>query len=400
MSSNRQAREEEHLSFMMGALVMARRHLGQTSPNPSVGAVITLPTGRGDKIIARAVTGLGGTPHAEPQAIEQALAATGGTPLDEATLYVTLEPCNHHGRTPPCTEAIIKAGIKTVVIAGDDHDERVKGGGIERLREAGIKVITGICTREANRLNIGHNLARTKARPAILIKTAVSKDGLILPAELSSGESSKQITQPRWVTGPLARARGHLLRAEADAILIGNGTARLDNPSLTCRLNGMSERSPQPIILDTKLTLPENLKLFDRNAQNKTLVACADTMSESEQATYLKERQVELLPIKTEPNGRLSLNALMKAIATKGYNRLMVEGGPALEGALINAGLVDQVNIFIGTQAAGKDGIPPFAGNSLDWAIKTAGLNLDFSQTLGGDRMFQYTSCSNIKAMD
>lgn len=388
---------------MASALAMARRNLGQTSPNPSVGAVIVAPTPprgpaatkTGEQIIARAVTGHGGTPHAEPQAIETARAAIGVEALKDATLYVTLEPCNHQGRTPPCTEAIIKAGIKRVVIAGDDHDERVKGGGIAKLKAAGIKVTVGICKAAANRLSLGHTLLKTENRPAILIKSALSADGLILPASDGSAATGNG-TGPRWVTSPLARRRGQLLRAEADCILIGRGTALADDPSLTCRLNGMAARSPQPILLDSRLSLPKHLKLFQTSAISadmaamQPLVAYDQAISSAEVKAYGTERSATLIPIKRSSEGGVDLRALATAIAARGFTRMMVEGGPTLSGRLIKAGLFDQLNIFIGAQNAGPEGIAPFDGESLEWALEAWPLNLEYSQTLGDNLMHQY----------
>lgn len=366
--------------LMAGALTMARRHLGGASPNPSVGAVLVQFHARPEKglarpvIIARAVTGIGGTPHAEPQAIIAA-----GRKAKGATLYVTLEPCNHHGRTPPCTEAIIKAGIKRVVIAGGDHDQRVSGSGIKRLEEAGIIVTTGISSDQADDLNCGHTLAETEHRPFIILKSAVGADGLILPA----AENEKGEASPRWVTTPLARQRGHLLRAECDHILIGSGTARADNPSLTCRLPGLSGRSPRPVVMDSHLKLNADLRLFDQAGERPTpLVICTQDAAKEKGPAYKANRHCELLPLPAAGGGRPDLKAMLAALVKAGCRRLLVEGGPTILAAFLEAGLFDQLNIFTGSEPAGKAGLPPFGERRLTDILKTGSLILKRVQKL------------------
>ncbi len=227
------------LANMDLALRMAWRGVGRTGANPSVGAVIVdAITG---EIIARGTTAEGGRPHAETQAIARA-----GERARGATMYVTLEPCSHFGKTPPCADAVVDAGIARVVVGVEDPDLRVSGRGIERLRRAGIEVVTGVLAAECRRATLGHIRRVTLNRPFVQVKLAVGADGLV-----PHGEGGK----PVWVTGPEARAQAHLLRAQADAILIGIGTARADDPDLTCRLPGMAARSPLRVVLDSDFTL-------------------------------------------------------------------------------------------------------------------------------------------------
>lgn len=360
--------------YMRGALTMARRNLGQTGCNPTVGAVLVKHDGASTpQIIARAVTGIGGTPHAEPQAI-----AIAGDAARDATLYVTLEPCNHHGRTPPCTKAIIDAGIKRVVIAGADPDDRVAGEGIAHLKAADITVTTGILEKQADLLNAGHINRQTKSRPYIILKSAVSADGLI---EQGGKEG------PAWVTSKLARQRGHLLRAEVDAILIGRKTAEIDNPSLTCRIKGLEPRSPQIIVIDTKLQLPEDLTLF--NSGNIPWVICSDKISETDIDAYMA-RGANIISITTNNLGYIDLTALTDALADHGITRLLIEGGPTVAGAFLEAKLVDQLNIFQGARNASKTARPPFGEKPLNWPMETLGFELEHEHPLSDNLMRQY----------
>lgn len=370
---------------MKSALSVARRGLGRTSPNPSIGAVITTSGKHGATIIARAVTGDGGTPHAEPQALNSAGDASRG-----ATLYVTLEPCNHHGRTPPCTEAIINAGITHVVIAGKDPDPRVAGSGIEKLQQAGISVTSGILEAEADRLNSGHITLKTKSRPYIIVKSAVGSDDRVAPGGGKGGKNTASEAGPRWVTSELARRRGHLLRAEADAILIGRETASADNPSLTCRLPGLEAQSPRPIILDSRLSLSPDLNIFTKTENTQPpLVIFAETVSDADRTAYAR-RHAELMPLPATEDGQIYLSILVQSLADQGITRLLVEGGPKTAASFIAAGLYDQLNIFKGPRPAGDASILPFGDKPLQWATSQPGLTLEHSQQLADNIMYQY----------
>ncbi len=224
--------------FMQAALSLARRNLGQTWPNPSVGALVV----KDGRIIAQGWTARGGRPHAETQALDASRRST----RKGATLYVTLEPCSHHGKTAPCTEAIIKAGISRCVIACRDPNPQVNGKGIEQLKKAGIEVIEHICEKEAREINRGFFSVIEKKRPYIALKIATSLDGKI------------DCPQKPWITGEQARAYGHLLRSRYDAIATGIGTVLADDPLLTCRLPGLEDRSPVRIVFDsTRRCLPQ-----------------------------------------------------------------------------------------------------------------------------------------------
>jgi len=377
---------EKDQKFMRGALTMARAGLGLTSPNPSVGAVLVAHDDRGDKVIARAHTGPGGTPHAEPQVISKA-----GNSTKATTLYVTLEPCNHHGRTPPCTKAIIKAGIKRVVIASTDIDARVKGSGVAALKEAGIDVTTRVLEHEADELNAGHFLRQTENRPYTIVKTAVSRDHLIAP-----GHSDKTKEGPVWVTSPLARQRGWLARAQVDAILIGTQTALIDNPSLTCRLKGLADRSPQPIILDKDLKLPPTLNLFQATTRDVPLVIHRSDIAKVQQVHY-SNRRVELQACPVNQNNQLELSALNQLLAQRGITRLLVEGGPTLAKSYIEQNLADELAIFQGAKSLGAKGAFPFADKPLSWALKQYPFELTYQLKLQDNHYFQYKRLTNKK---
>ncbi len=245
---------------MMGiALAMARRGLGLTAPNPSVGAVIADETT--GEVIARGVTEAGGRPHAETVAIAQAGARTKG-----ATIYVTLEPCSHHGKTGPCAEAIIAAGFKRVVVGIEDPDPRVAGRGLDKLRAAGLEVVRGVGAAEARWVTRGHIVRVTERRPFVTLKLALDANG-----EVPRGENGKA----RFVTSPEARAHGHLLRAQADAILVGSGTVLADNPELTCRLPGLEARSPLRVVLSRTLEVPVTARIFTGVNEVPTLIVAA-----------------------------------------------------------------------------------------------------------------------------
>lgn len=369
-----------HEKFMTSALAMARRGCGLTGQNPSVGAVIVRKDEKGEIIIARAVTGPGGTPHAEPIALKKAGQAARG-----ATLYVTLEPCNHQGRTPPCTDAILKAGIKEVIIASTDPDPRVKGGGIKRLESAGIAVTTGILKQQADQLNAGHFARQQKARPFITLKLAVSKDGRIL-----EGGAQGNHKGPAWVTSERARAWGHLLRLEADAILVGALTARLDNPTLTCRLNGCEGNSPLPMVIDTNLNLPPSLQLFRHEAANLPVVFHAETATKEQISAYRSNRKLKPVAIPLNDQGRLSLSHLTQKLAECGITRLLVEGGPKLAKSFMAAGLVDEFWLFSGGFDIAHQGRLAFDDEPLEWALNQPGLKLINTLKVGDNKINQY----------
>lgn len=330
--------------WMRAALQMAQRGLGSTAPNPSVGAVIV----KDGVLVARGWTQPGGRPHAEVDALRRAGPAARG-----ATMYVTLEPCCHQGRSGPCTLQIIAADIARVVAAIRDPNPEVGGEGFARLRAAGIAVETGLFATEAAWLTAGHSLAMAYKRPLVTAKLAVSSDNRIAPGDGS----------PVWVTGPRARAHGHLLRARADAIVVGRGTIAKDNPSLTCRLPGLMTTSPDRIVLASRAEVPSDATVLTTAAAVPTSVvttmAGVETAIEAERLLSVAASGAAIHTVSADTDGRIALPALMKQFATvQQYRRILVEGGPTLIAALLAEDLVDEVMLYSAPHALGRQGLP------------------------------------------
>ena len=315
--------------MMAIALTMARRGLGLTAPNPSVGAVIAdEATG---EVIARGVTAAGGRPHAETIAIAEAGARTQG-----ATIYVTLEPCSHHGKTGPCAEAIIAAGFKRAVVGIEDPDPRVAGRGLDKLRSAGIEVVRGVGAAEARWVTRGHIVRVTERRPFVTLKLALDGKG-----EVPRGQGGK----PLFVTSPQARAHGHLLRAQADAILVGSGTVQADNPELTCRLPGLEAQSPLRVVLSRSLDVPVGARVIADATRVPTLVVTVSG-ADAERRKDLKGAGAEVVTV-NEVAGKLWLPAVMEVLVARGLTRLLVEGGPGVWRSFADASLVDEVALYV-----------------------------------------------------
>lgn len=331
---------------MAAALGLARRNLGLTAPNPSVGCVIV----RDDQVIGRGWTAPGGRPHAETLALDAA-----GPSARGATAYVTLEPCCHHGRTPPCTSAIIAAGIARVVIACEDPDPRVAGGGITALKQAGLAVETGLLEDQAVAVNAGFFLRVGSARPLVTLKLATSLDGRIAT---HTGDS-------RWITGQAARARGHLLRATHDAVMIGTGTALADDPKLDCRLPGMADRSPLRVILDRRLRIDPASTLIQSARVLPTLLLTQAGHPADRVAAY-EAAGVAVIDCPTDAADRLDLGVVLRLLGDRGLTRLLVEGGGELAAALLRADLVDRLAWFRTPVVVGGDGLPALAGFGLE----------------------------------
>lgn len=325
------------------ALALGRRGLGNTWPNPAVGAVVV----RNDApvILGRGWTQPGGRPHAETEALGRAGAAARG-----ATLYVTLEPCSHHGKTPPCCDAIVAAGISRVVSALEDPNVQVAGQGHALLRQSGITVDIGLGAAAARLAHAGHIRRVCDHRPHVTLKLAVSADG-------KAGLAGRR---PVRITGAAAQPRTHLLRAMNDAILVGIGTALADDPQLTCRLPGMAARSPVRVVLDTALRLPRDGALA-RTARDTPVwvVTAADPNCAAGQALRAQGVDFVRLP---GGGGALDLAAVLGALAARGITRLMVEGGPTVAAAFLRAGMVDEAVLLRGPQPIGADGIDAIAG--------------------------------------
>jgi diaminohydroxyphosphoribosylaminopyrimidine deaminase/5-amino-6-(5-phosphoribosylamino)uracil reductase len=322
---------------MRAALALAARGLGRSWPNPAVGCVLV----RDGTVVGRGWTQPGGRPHAETEALGRAGDAAHG-----ATAYVSLEPCAHTGRTPPCADALIAARIARVVAAIEDPNPQVAGRGLAMLRTAGIRVDIGPCAEEAANLNAGFFLRIREGRPLVTLKLATSLDGRIATR---SGDS-------RWITGDAARRRAHALRASHDAILVATGTALADDPALTCRLPGLSDRSPVRVVLDRQLRLPVSAKLLATARDVPTWVfttAAADPGRRS----ALAAMGVEIVEVATESDGLLSLGAALRVLGGRGITRLLVEGGSALSAGLLQQDLVDRIYWFRSAAVIGGDGL-------------------------------------------
>ncbi len=324
--------------FMAAALNFARRGLGRVAPNPAVGALIV----KDGVVIGRGATAPGGRPHAEVLALKEAGPAAAG-----ATLYVTLEPCAHFGRTPPCADAIVAAGMARVVSALEDPDPRVAGQGHQRLRAVGIAVETGLLADEARRANLGHILRITEGRPMVTLKMAETADGC------AAGPAGA----PRLkITGAAADGRVHMLRALHDAVMVGAGTARADDPQLTVRLPGLEDRKPLRIVLDSHLGLPVSARLVQSARTHPTLVIAAEGASR-EAAARLADCGVEVVWAAADVTGRIDLDAAFTLLGARGLTRIFCEGGPRLAAALIARRLADEVIIFQSPACLGQTGL-------------------------------------------
>jgi len=327
--------------FMAEALSLAHRNLGATASNPSVGCVIVRNDGDGPKIVGSAVTAPGGRPHAETQAL-----AAAGTLARGATAYVTLEPCSHHGKTPPCADALIAAGVARVVVAITDPDERVAGRGLDMLRDAGIDVVTGVLAEEGERELEGYLMRKRNNRPYVTLKLAVSGDGMI---------GIKGQGQVR-ITGASARDHVQRLRAETDAILVGIGTAIADDPELTVRIPGLENRSPLRIVIDGDLDLPVSSKLARTARAVPVLVV---TGQEDGSISFAERRKVlEAAGVEVVVCDPAVPSDLLGALATRGISSLLVEGGARTAQQFLNDGLVDRILLFTGPATLGDKGVP------------------------------------------
>jgi diaminohydroxyphosphoribosylaminopyrimidine deaminase/5-amino-6-(5-phosphoribosylamino)uracil reductase len=329
------------LRFMREALAIAGRMVGRTSPNPAVGCVIVSQ----GKVVGRAATAAGGRPHAEPQAIRMAGKRAAG-----ATAYVTFEPCAHYGQTPPCADALVGAGIKRAVIGCLDPYPPVRGRGTAKLRRAGIAVEVGLLEAECRRLNEGFITRVTKRRPFVLLKMALSLDGRIAAAKPGSG----------WISGEPARALTHRWRNEYDAIMVGAGTIVIDDPRLTCRLEG--GRDPIRIVVDAALRTPSQAQVYRlRSSAPTLLITIADNMERARQR-YTR-RNVEILAVRAAPEG-VDVRSMMRELAARGISKILLEGGSHLAGAVLDAKTVDRVAFFVAPKIFGA-GTPAIEGRAL-----------------------------------
>ena len=331
---------------MRAALTLAARGLGQVAPNPAVGCLIV----KDGRVVGRGWTQPGGRPHAETEALRRAGEAAAG-----ATVYVSLEPCAHHGKTAPCAEALVAAGVARVVVALEDPDPRVAGRGLDLLRQAGIAVTVGVARGQAERLNAGFLKRIIKGQPLVVLKLATSLDGRIAT---HSGHS-------QWITGELARRRAHLLRSRADAILVGSGTAVSDNPRLNVRLPGLTGRRPLRVVVDGRLRLPLTHDLVARAAEVPTLLVTHDGNEAARLRAY-QDAGVEVVQVATDADGHVSLDATLSLLGERGITRLLVEGGGHLAASLLRGGLIDRLAWFQAPLVIGGDGVAAVSGFGVD----------------------------------
>lgn len=358
---------------MRAALALARRGLGTVAPNPAVGCILV----KAGRVVGRGWTQPGGRPHAETEALARAGGSAKG-----ATGFVTLEPCAHQGKTPPCADALIAAGVGRCVIALEDPDPRVSGKGIGRLRDAGLEVAVGLLADAAAELNAGFLMRQRAGRPLVSLKLATTLDGRIATA---AGES-------RWITGAEARSRAHLLRTEHDAVLVGSGTALADDPRLDVRLPGLAERQPLRVVLDGRLRLPPGHDLVMRSREQATLVVTLEDHDKSK-AKALADAGCEVLSVAPDADGHPSLPATLAALGARGINRVLAEGGGQLAAALLKAGLADRLIWFRAPKVIGGDGTSAIAPLGLEALGDAPEFELLDILPAGQDRVETYRRC-------
>jgi len=354
--------------YMLEALKLAQKGSGYTSPNPMVGAIIV----KENQIVGRGFHTAYGEAHAEINALADA-----GEKAKGATMYVTLEPCNHTGKTPPCTHAIIKAGIKAVFIAMPDPNPGVTGGGTKFLTEKGLEVHTGILKESAEALNVAFIKFITTGLPYVIVKYAMTLDGRIAT---KTGDA-------RWISNEYSRKFVHHLRNDCDAILVGIGTVKKDNPSLTTRLDEGTGVDPTRIVVDTHLDIDPSAKVLTQESKVKTILACTAEAAKKREHLFEKEN-VLVLPVPTKDN-RIDLSELMKVIGQMKMTSVLIEGGSRILSSALKQGIVDRVNCFIAPKLLGGDGYPVCQGDApinMDNAIQ---LNKTSAYLLGADVMIQ-----------
>ena len=346
--------DETHITFMQRALVLAQRAKGRTSPNPLVGAVIV----KDGRVIGEGYHQKAGTPHAEIHALN----AT-GEDAEGATLYTNLEPCCHWGRTPPCTEALIRAGIAQVYIADVDPNPRVAGKGVQQLQNAGINVHVGICRQEAENLNEVHRKYIQTGKPFGILKIAMSLDGKIATA---SGES-------QWITSEASRQRGHQVRDTVDAILVGRGTVARDNPALTTRLQNREGQDPTRIVLDSHGRTHTDAQVFNPESEAGVIVAVTSE-APSENIDALKNAGAEVITVPTLDR-KVCFQSLMEILGKREITSVLIEGGSEINAAALAAGIVDKVMCFIAPKLIGGQNAPgPIGGVGIHSLVEAVNL--------------------------
>lgn len=360
--------------FMALALSLGARGLGRVWPNPAVGCVLVKDGG----IVGRGATAPGGRPHAERVALDQAGSAAKG-----ATAYVSLEPCAHHGETPPCAEALVEAGVARVVTACEDPDARTAGQGHAVLRAAGIAVETGLLSAEAERVHRGFFSRVRQGRPMLTLKLASSFDGRIATA---TGES-------QWITGPAARRLVHAERARHDAVLVGGGTARADDPMLTVRGLGV-DRQPVRIVASRHLNIPQEGRLMASLDAGPVWLVHDGAEGAVPDAERWAARGATLVPTRAGPGGQLDPGAVLAALGERGLTRVFCEGGGALAASFLQAGLVDELVGFTAGLALGAEGRPSLGALGVEALAEAPRFDLVEARAVGGDVLHRWSRVS------
>ena len=363
------------LHHMRAALALARRGLGRCWPNPSVGCVVV----KDGRVVGRATTATGGRPHAETQALAMAGEAARGS-----TVYVTLEPCCHHGNTPPCTDALISAGVARVVVATVDQDRRVSGAGLAQLRAAGIVVEDGVLSGEGCDVAAGFFSRVVHHRPLVTLKLASTLDGRIATR---SGES-------QWITGEPARRMGHALRGQNDAVLVGVGTVLADDPELTCRIPGYKDIPTVRVVADSHLRTPLMSRLVATARATPTWIVTRDGADPARRAA-MQNAGVVLIDVPAGEPG-VDLSRALAALAERGITRLLVEGGASLAAALLRGGLVDRIAWFHAPSVMGGDGWPAARAFGVEALADMPHFSRMSSTAVGDDLFTEYRRMEKV----
>jgi diaminohydroxyphosphoribosylaminopyrimidine deaminase / 5-amino-6-(5-phosphoribosylamino)uracil reductase len=364
--------------FMAAALALGRRGLGLCAPNPAVGALVV----KDGVVVGRGWTKPGGRPHAETEALREAGAQAHG-----ATLYVTLEPCCHHGHTPPCTDALIAAAVGRVVYAVDDPDPRACGRGAQILANGIIEVRRGVLAEEARRANLGHFLRVARERPMVSLKLALTADFY----------AARPAGDPRLViTGAPANGLVHVMRAMHDAVMAGIGTILADDSLLSVRLPGLEDRKPLRVVLDSDLRLPPLARLAATAAKIPALVIAGEGVSEA-RAARLREAGIEVAHVRRDPAGRVDLDAALTLLGARGLTRIFSEGGPRVAAGLLGQGFADEVLIFTAPETLGRNGVLGLDADTAALLDDPQHYRLVETRMIGADRLTRYekvVSCS------
>ncbi len=355
--------------FMTEALRLAKKGWGTTSPNPMVGAVVV----KDGQLVGRGYHEICGGPHAEVNAIADA-----GEKARGAELYVTLEPCNHTGKTPPCTQLILAAGIRKVIVAMEDPNPNVAGGGNHYLAQNGVEVVSGVNEAQARQLNESFIKFITQKRPFTTLKCAATLDGRLATR---TGDS-------KWVTGPLSRSYTHYLRQGADAIMVGIETVHKDNPRLTTRLDHMDGVDPTRIILDTNLSISSDAKVLNLASDAQTWIICRRGIDPQKKAAIVN-KGAQVLEVELK-DGRIDLNALMDLLGERSITSLLIEGGGKVIGSSLAAKIVDKICFFYAPKIlGGDDGIPICSGTGPDLMSDSVGVDQINVHRFGDDVMIE-----------